>query len=106
MQIQYMLNISNFERNLSWRTPFSLDNAKQALLAFRGQVYIGLDAKTLNESDLLFAQPTMMTDASMIGVIFCLMFMCIPYLVTVTYSFYRGQRASFITNFKITCIVY
>jgi len=46
----------NFERNLSWRIPFTLDNAKQALLAFRGQVYVGLDAKTLTEKDLLFAQ--------------------------------------------------
>jgi uncharacterized protein len=46
----------NFERNLSWRTPFTTDNAKQALLAFRGQVFVGLDAKTLSEEDLLFAQ--------------------------------------------------
>jgi len=46
----------NFERNLSWRTPFTSDNAKQALLAFRGQVFVGLDAKTLTEEDLQFAQ--------------------------------------------------
>ncbi len=46
----------NFERNLSWRIPFTTDNAKQTLLTFRGQVYVGLDAKTLTEEDLLFAQ--------------------------------------------------
>ena len=46
----------NFERNLSWKTPFTPDNAKQVLLVFRGQVYVGLDAKTLYEDDLLFAQ--------------------------------------------------
>ena len=46
----------NFERNISWKTPFTPDNAKQSLLAFKGQVYIGLDAKTLSEDDLLFAQ--------------------------------------------------
>jgi cytoplasmic iron level regulating protein YaaA (DUF328/UPF0246 family) len=46
----------NFERNLSWRTPFTPENSKQALLAFRGQVFVGLDAKSLTEEDLLFAQ--------------------------------------------------
>ena len=45
----------NFERNLSWRIPFNADNAKQALLAFKGQVYIGLEAKSLNENELIFA---------------------------------------------------
>ena len=56
MKVNQNIAVLNFERNLSWRTPFSLDNARQALLAFSGQVYIGLDAKTLNERDLLFAQ--------------------------------------------------
>lgn len=46
----------NFERFLKWGTPFNLENAKQALLAFKGQVYVGLDAKTFNEDDLSFAQ--------------------------------------------------
>lgn len=46
----------NFERNLLWKTPFSIDNSKQSLLTFKGQVYVGLDAKTLSEDDLLFAQ--------------------------------------------------
>lgn len=46
----------NFERNLSWRLPFNENNAKQALLVFKGQVFIGLNAKNLTEADLLFAQ--------------------------------------------------
>lgn len=46
----------NFERFASWGIPFNLDNAKQALLAFKGQVFVGLDAKTLSEEELLFAQ--------------------------------------------------
>ena len=56
MKVNNKIANLNFERNLSWRTPFTPDNAKQSLLAFKGQVYVGLDAKTLSEDDLLFAQ--------------------------------------------------
>ena len=37
----------NVERNKSWQTPFTLQNAKQALFAFKGDVYTGLAADTL-----------------------------------------------------------
>lgn len=40
----------------NWATPFSLDNAKQAVLAFRGDVYTGLDADSLDTKQLAFAQ--------------------------------------------------
>ncbi|MBU8892504.1 MAG: peroxide stress protein YaaA [Bacteroidales bacterium] len=59
----------NFERNLSWRTPFNPDNAKQSLLAFKGQVYVGLDAKTLSEADLLFAQDNLRILSGLYGVL-------------------------------------
>jgi cytoplasmic iron level regulating protein YaaA (DUF328/UPF0246 family) len=56
MKVNDEISNLNFERNLSWKTPFTSDNAKQSLLAFKGQVYVGLDAKNLSEDDLLFAQ--------------------------------------------------
>ncbi len=46
----------NHRRFHNWTTPFSLDNAKQAVLAFRGDVYTGLDADTLSKAQLDFAQ--------------------------------------------------
>ncbi len=46
----------NHSRFMNWSTPFSLDNAKQALLAFKGDVYTGLDAETLSAGQLGFAQ--------------------------------------------------
>ena len=46
----------NHQRFMDWRLPFSLENAKQALLAFRGDVYTGLDADSLNTAQLGFAQ--------------------------------------------------
>lgn len=36
--------------------PFSLSNAKQALPAFKGDVYLGLEAESFSEADLAFAQ--------------------------------------------------
>lgn len=46
----------NFDRFEQWHTPFTPANAKQAVLAFKGDVYTGLDAETLTEADLKFAQ--------------------------------------------------
>ena len=46
----------NFNRYAEWSPPFSPDNAKQAVLAFDGDVYDGLAAKSLSADDLAFAQ--------------------------------------------------
>ncbi|TGD72761.1 peroxide stress protein YaaA [Mangrovimicrobium sediminis] len=46
----------NHSRFMNWGTPFTLDNAKQAVLAFKGDVYTGLDADTLSAEQLRFAQ--------------------------------------------------
>ena len=52
MKISPALGELNFERNQNWALPFDLDNAKQAVYAFKGDVYIGLDAETIDESKL------------------------------------------------------
>ncbi|NNE55176.1 MAG: peroxide stress protein YaaA, partial [Flavobacteriales bacterium] len=46
----------NHQRYQSWDTPFTPSNSKQALLAFRGDVYRGLAADTFSEKDLKYAQ--------------------------------------------------
>jgi len=46
----------NFDRYESWRIPFDQENAKQAILAFKGDVYTGLDADSLSVEDLKHAQ--------------------------------------------------
>ena len=46
----------NHRRFMNWSAPFSLDNAKQSLLAFKGDVYTGLDAESLTAAQLSFAQ--------------------------------------------------
>ncbi|WP_028767514.1 peroxide stress protein YaaA [Shewanella fidelis] len=47
------LNVARFS---SWHKEFTPDNAKQAVFAFRGDVYTGLDADTLSEASLQKAQ--------------------------------------------------
>jgi len=56
MKISMKLADLNRLRFQQWKTPFTLKNAKQALFAFRGDVYTGLDADTLDESGIIFTQ--------------------------------------------------
>jgi hypothetical protein len=44
------------QRFIDWRRPFTRNNARQALLTFKGDVYVGLEAGTLDEAQLKFAQ--------------------------------------------------
>jgi cytoplasmic iron level regulating protein YaaA (DUF328/UPF0246 family) len=46
----------NHRRFMNWAVPFTPDNARQSLLAFKGDVYIGLDAPSLSAAQLDFAQ--------------------------------------------------
>jgi len=46
----------NHARFMNWSAPFSLDNAKQSVLAFKGDVYTGLEAESLSAAQLGFAQ--------------------------------------------------
>ena len=46
----------NHERFMNWQSESTSDNAKQAVLAFKGDVYTGLQAESLSEEDLTFAQ--------------------------------------------------
>ena len=56
MDLSDQLALLNFNRYAEWSQPFTPDNAKQAVLAFDGDVYDGLSAKTLSADDLDFAQ--------------------------------------------------
>ncbi|MEM5530686.1 peroxide stress protein YaaA [Gammaproteobacteria bacterium AS21] len=56
MKLSDKLAALNVARFGSWQRPFTPDNAKQAILAFKGDVYTGLDAETLSEQDFEFAQ--------------------------------------------------
>ncbi|MBT3744951.1 MAG: peroxide stress protein YaaA, partial [Candidatus Thioglobus sp.] len=53
----------------TFSTPFTLTNAKQALLAFKGDVYNGIDAPSLSSQDLDFAQSCVRMLSGLYGVI-------------------------------------
>ena len=56
MSISPNLGELNQSRFKHWHTPFTKKNARQALFAFKGDVYIGLDAYALSSTDINFAQ--------------------------------------------------
>ena len=56
MGISDKLSVLNAGRNAEWAPPFTPDNAKQAVLAFDGDVYDGLAAPAMTAEDLAFAQ--------------------------------------------------
>ena len=52
MNISPKLGELNWQRNQDWNLPFSLENARQAVYAFNGKVYNGLDVYTLPKEKL------------------------------------------------------
>lgn len=56
MKISDKLAGLNAARFADWQPNFTPDNAKQALLAFKGDVYTGLDAESLDAKNFEFAQ--------------------------------------------------
>ncbi len=69
MKLSDKLAALNMARFQTWLKPFNLDNAKQALLAFKGDVYTGLDADTLDEVGLEFAQQHLRILSGLYGVL-------------------------------------
>lgn len=46
----------NAARFAEWQPEFTMENARQAILAFKGDVYTGLEAETMSEEDFVYAQ--------------------------------------------------
>ncbi len=74
-QISKLMGVSdkianlNHQRFMNWGQPFNLDNAKQSLLAFKGDVYTGLDADSMDNDDLAFAQKHLRILSGLYGVL-------------------------------------
>ena len=56
MKISPKLAELNAERFHQWSRPFNSKNSKQAILAFKGDVYTGLDAEEFSEDDFAYSQ--------------------------------------------------
>ncbi len=60
------LNVARYQ---AWSPKFTAKNSKQAVLAFNGDVYEGLDAKTLKADDLAWAQAHVCILSGLYGVL-------------------------------------
>ncbi len=69
MDISEGLAVQNFERYAEWQRPFDLKNAKQAIFAFKGDVYLGLKAEQFGTADLNFAQKHLRILSGLYGVL-------------------------------------
>ena len=56
MHVSDKIALLNAERNAAWHTPFTPENAKQAIFLFNGDVYEGLSAATLDSDGLAYLQ--------------------------------------------------
>jgi len=69
MSISPALGQLNYERNQEWQLPFSKDNARQAIYAFSGDVYRGLDAYTIPKDRLKKVQNTIRIISGLYGIL-------------------------------------
>jgi len=55
MKLSETLTDLNVKRYKSFKTPFNLKNSKQAMYAFKGDTYVGLDAETMSAPQVKYA---------------------------------------------------
>jgi len=69
MSISDKLGELNWQRNKEWRTPFTKENARPAIYAFAGDVYIGLDASTLSLEKIPLLQERLRILSGLYGIL-------------------------------------
>lgn len=69
MKLSDKLASLNVARYQSWQPEHTPDNARPAVLAFKGDVYTGLDAESFSEADFSFAQQHLRILSGLYGVL-------------------------------------
>lgn len=69
MSISDNLAELNLKRYNDFKTPFSLKNAKQAIFAFKGDTYQGLNVESLNKKDLDYADKHLRILSGLYGIL-------------------------------------
>jgi hypothetical protein len=59
----------NYERNQEWETPFTPENAKQAIYAFTGAVFQGIDVNSLKEEKIPLLQESLRILSGLYGLL-------------------------------------
>lgn len=69
MDLSEKLGELNRSRYVQWRLPFTTKNARPAVFTFNGEVYRGLEARSLSSDDLRFAQHHLRILSGLYGVL-------------------------------------
>ena len=69
MGLSDKLGALNYERFQEWQTPFTPENARPAVLAFKGDVYQGLDADNMTDKQLAWAQDNLRILSGLYGLL-------------------------------------
>jgi len=69
MDVSENIAILNVERFHTWQTPFTPENAKPAIFAFKGDVYSGIQIEAYTEEDLEYAQEHLRILSGLYGVL-------------------------------------
>ena len=69
MKVSEKIAQLNVERFRDWNSDFNFSNARQAIFAFKGDVYTGLDAYHLSTEDLQFAQQHLRSLSGLYGLL-------------------------------------
>jgi uncharacterized protein len=69
MRVSPKIGELNFSRFINWMSPFTPENARQAIYAFKGDVYTGIEVETYKAADLDFAQKHLRILSGLYGVL-------------------------------------
>lgn len=69
MNVSHKIAMLNYDRYAQWKFPFNELETRQAIFAFKGEVYNGLDAYSLNQEDVDFAQDHLRILSGLYGVL-------------------------------------
>ncbi len=69
LKVNLTIATENNERYFRWHTPFSTDNAKQAMFVYDGEAFRGLDAPSMRDDAIEYAQRHLRIFSSLYGVL-------------------------------------
>jgi cytoplasmic iron level regulating protein YaaA (DUF328/UPF0246 family) len=69
MKVSEKIAQLNFDRFQEWSRDFTIANSKQAIFAFKGDVYQGLDAESLSSDEIITAQETICILSGLYGIL-------------------------------------
>lgn len=69
MDISDNLANLNWQRNQEWNPPFTNENARPAIYAFNGEVYLGIDSYTISEEKMIDLQDKLFILSGLYGLL-------------------------------------